>query len=89
VTTRSTREEAAAVLARAIDERRTANARLAARTRVVGFHGEDFEKRWPRVESIVKTHNDEAARAAWEHALLTGWTQAELHRSGLVLGEDT
>ncbi|MGN6199719.1 hypothetical protein [Humibacter sp.] len=81
----TTRENAAHVLARALGEERTAQARLAARTRIVGFHGEDFERRWPRVENIVTEHNHQAALTAWDNALRTGWTPSELNASGLTL----
>lgn len=81
------RAEAFRVLARAVDEERNAKLRFATRVPVVGFHGEDFEQRWRRVERIVSEHNRRAVHAALSNALRAGWTPAELNASGLTLEE--
>jgi hypothetical protein len=60
--------EASRALARALEEARFAQHRFQVRTRIVGYHGEDFERRWRRVERIVTAHNDHAVDDARKRA---------------------
>lgn len=76
-----TRDEAAQSLADALHEAFYAQVRFNTRTRVIGFHGEDFEQRWLRVQRIVTAHNDQAVRAARKRAIGAGWSETELTSS--------
>jgi len=79
----SERDAAAAALAKALDEARWARRRLAERTLVTGFHGENFERRWQRVGRIVTEANDRAVHEARGRARQAGWSEAELEAAGL------
>jgi len=79
----STRDERVRALASALDEERWAGERFRGRIRIVGFHGEDFEQRWPRVQQIVARHNARAVADARRRALEAGWTEPELATLGL------
>lgn len=70
-------QQAVRELAHARTESSLAAQRLQARIPITGFHGEDFEPRWKRVQQIVSAHHSDAVQRARERALQAGWTDPE------------
>lgn len=65
-------DEAVRGLARALEEARSAQRRFQLHTKIVGYHGEDFEQRWERVHRIVAIHNERAVQAARKKTIRAG-----------------
>lgn len=74
----SAKDETARVLALALQDEYWARVRAQKRTRVVGIHGTDFEKRDARIEDIVARSNARAVKVARKNALRAGWTKSQL-----------
>ncbi len=83
----STKDEAARVFVRALDEAYWARVRAGKRTRVVGIHGTDFERRDSRAELVVTKFNERAVKAARKNALRAGWTKDQLAALALTGAE--
>lgn len=74
----SDKDEAGRLFVSALDEAYWARLRARQRTRVVGFHGTDFEDRDANVELIVAKFNERAVKIARKNALHAGWTKQQL-----------
>lgn len=80
----SPREDAAEHLRLVLDEAHWARVRAETRTRPLGYHGENFERRASVVEHIVQKFNERAVKKARKNALQAGWTQEQLASAGLA-----
>lgn len=79
----TSRDETARVLASALDEAGWAQVRFRRRIPVRGYHGEDFEQRWRRVQQIVATYDAHVVEDARLRASDAGWTEQDLAARGL------
>ena len=81
------RDEAGRLFVRALDEAYWARVRAGKRTRIVGIHGTDFERRDSRAELRVERFNERAVKAARKNALRAGWTKDQLASLALTGAE--